>query len=107
VFLFIYNVVIASVVIIRIRYNGDYWNEKEDNRMTVELSHLNKYFKVYKDKPMVTYCPICFNTICLTRNIEGKWIERCGCCHLRAMVVEDGNYIGRFSYELGAFEGIK
>lgn len=75
--------------------------------MTVELSHLNRYFKIQEDKTLVAYCPVCFNTICLDRNIEVKWVIRYGCCHLRSIVVEDGNYIGKFSYERGEFEGIK
>jgi hypothetical protein len=73
----------------------------------VELSHLNKYFKVYEDKSINTYCPICFNTISFTKDTNGKWIQGLSCCHLRSIVVEDGQYIGKFSYERGEFEGIK
>ncbi len=70
------------------------------------MSHLDKTLKIYDINNMVTYCPICFHSIHFERYGVG-WFLSLGCCHLRSVVVEDGKYIGKFSYERGTFEGIK
>jgi hypothetical protein len=70
------------------------------------MNHLDRYLELQEDKTLVTHCPLCFNTICLDRNIEGEWVKKFGCCHLRKMIKADDSYIGKFSYGRGEFEGI-
>ncbi len=70
------------------------------------MSNLNRMLKTY-DNTMVTHCPLCLNSIHFKRDDKGQWIRGLSCCHLRSVAVEDGKYIGKFSYERGKFEGIK
>jgi hypothetical protein len=67
---------------------------------------LDRIFKVY-DNTMVTHCPICLNSIHFKRGDKGQWIRGLSCCHLRSVVKENEQYTGKFSYERGAFGGIK
>jgi hypothetical protein len=80
------------------------------NKINEELAYLplvEKMLKNHGNQSLLEHCPLCFHIINFTKDTDGQWRQEMSCCHLRLVIKEGKDYIGKFSYERGAFEGIR
>jgi hypothetical protein len=83
---------------------------KMTNKPYCEVAYLplvERMLKNHSNRSLTGYCPMCFHIINFIKDADGQWKQGMSCCHLRFVIVEDGKYIGKFSYQTGKFEGIK